>query len=278
MSYYDDCFDHITDPVQRNSVRQQWLQMLDGGLSVADVRMLLDKYPDFRFAVEEFVERHGLLLIHQNGLTEVINALPEFKKIVYTELANVSMSRDELTEIAHTFPDLNFIVKPKLEKLDKQEQREKQEAERRRQEAERRRRDINEMYDKFYPEIEQYISRQVDEILERVSGKEGWTAIDNLEYKLYYSWLNFPRDYTDSRTGKKFFLDEEAGKFFYEKLKGKFKDRLGGQGFLHGIDVVANIFSLSHEIKERIRKDIAYNESLMRGVSIGDSYTENIAH
>ena len=41
MSYYDNCFDHITDPVQRNSVRQQWLQMIDGGLSVADVRILL---------------------------------------------------------------------------------------------------------------------------------------------------------------------------------------------------------------------------------------------
>ncbi|CCI04890.1 hypothetical protein MICAC_610005 [Microcystis aeruginosa PCC 9443] len=41
MSYYNDCFEHITDPVQRNSVRQQWLQMLNGGLSVADVRMLL---------------------------------------------------------------------------------------------------------------------------------------------------------------------------------------------------------------------------------------------
>ncbi|GCA75967.1 hypothetical protein MiTe_02805 [Microcystis aeruginosa NIES-2520] len=40
--YYDDCFDHITDPVQRNSVRQQWLQMVDGGLSIADVRMLLE--------------------------------------------------------------------------------------------------------------------------------------------------------------------------------------------------------------------------------------------
>ena len=38
---YDNCFDHITDPVQRNSVRQQWLQMVDGGLSVADVRILL---------------------------------------------------------------------------------------------------------------------------------------------------------------------------------------------------------------------------------------------
>ncbi|CCI24524.1 hypothetical protein [Microcystis aeruginosa] len=37
---YDNCFDHITDPVQRNSVRQQWLQMVCGGLSVADVRML----------------------------------------------------------------------------------------------------------------------------------------------------------------------------------------------------------------------------------------------
>ena len=50
MSYYDNCFDHITDPVQRNSVRQQRLQMIDGGLSVADVRILLDKYPDFRLA------------------------------------------------------------------------------------------------------------------------------------------------------------------------------------------------------------------------------------
>jgi hypothetical protein len=38
---YDKCFDHITDPVQRNSVRQQWLQMVDGGLSMAYVRMLL---------------------------------------------------------------------------------------------------------------------------------------------------------------------------------------------------------------------------------------------
>ena len=41
MSYYDDCFEHITDPVQRNSVRQQWLQMVCGGLFVADVRILL---------------------------------------------------------------------------------------------------------------------------------------------------------------------------------------------------------------------------------------------
>ena len=38
---YDKCFDHITDPVQRNSVRQQWLQMVCGGLFVADVRILL---------------------------------------------------------------------------------------------------------------------------------------------------------------------------------------------------------------------------------------------
>ncbi|WP_419548243.1 hypothetical protein [Microcystis sp.] len=38
---YDNCFDHITDPVQRNSVRQQWLQMVCGGLFVADVRILL---------------------------------------------------------------------------------------------------------------------------------------------------------------------------------------------------------------------------------------------
>jgi hypothetical protein len=42
---YDNCFDHITDPVQRNSVRQQWLQI--------DVRMLLDKYPDFRLAISD---------------------------------------------------------------------------------------------------------------------------------------------------------------------------------------------------------------------------------
>jgi len=53
--YYDDCFDHITDPVQRNSVRQQWLQMVDGGLSIADVRMLLDKYPDFRFVIGRWI-------------------------------------------------------------------------------------------------------------------------------------------------------------------------------------------------------------------------------
>lgn len=268
---YDKCFDHITDPVQRNSVRQQWLQMVKGGLSISDLRVLLDQYSDFRLAVEEFVKKAAMLLIYQNGLTEVVNTLPEFKKNFYTAAARESTSRDELTEIAHTFPDLNFIVKQQLEYLDKEEQREKQKAEHRRQEAERRRRDINEMYDKFYPEIEQYVSQQVDEILRCVSR-------DSLESQLYYSWLHFPRDYTDSRTGKKYFLDEKAGKFFYEKLKGKFKDRLGGQDFLHGIDVVANLFSLSPEIKERKRKEIDDLESFNRGVSIGDSYTEIIAH
>jgi hypothetical protein len=41
---------------------------------------------------------------------------------------------------------------------------------------------------------------------------------------------------------------------------------------------VANIFSLSPEIAESKRKEIADIESFNRGVSIGDSYTENIAH
>jgi len=265
---YDNCFNHITDPVQRNSGRQQWLQMVEGGLSISDLRVLLDQYSDFRLAVEEFVKQGGLLLLYQHGLTEVVNTLPEFKKIFYEKAALESTSRDELTEIAHTFPDLNFIVKEQLKYLDRKEQIEQI----KKQEAERRRRDINEMYDKFYPEIEQYVSQQVDEILKYERG------IDSLESQLYYSWSNFPRNYTDSRTGKKYFLDEEAGEFFYEKLKGKFKNRLGGQGFLHGIDVVANVFSLSPEIEERQMEQIAYWESVNRGVSIGDSYTENIAH
>ncbi|WP_233271220.1 hypothetical protein [Microcystis aeruginosa] len=72
---YDNCFDHITDPVQRNSVRQQWLQMLGGGLSMADVRMLLDKSPDFRVAISRWISAKPVSLGFSYDIMDRLNQL-----------------------------------------------------------------------------------------------------------------------------------------------------------------------------------------------------------
>ena len=85
MSYFDNCFDHITDPVQQNSVRQQWLQMVDGGLSAADVRIILEKYPDFRVAISQWIsatpESLGFSYDTMDRLKEFVATLPEFKDV-----------------------------------------------------------------------------------------------------------------------------------------------------------------------------------------------------
>ena len=111
MSYYDDCFDHITDPVQRNSVRQQWLQMLDGGLSVADVRMLLDKYPDFRFAISKWIstvfpKSLGFSYDTMDRLKEFVATLPEFKDVFDKYVSNLAEggTEKEIEKLATIFP------------------------------------------------------------------------------------------------------------------------------------------------------------------------------
>ncbi|WP_036394764.1 hypothetical protein, partial [Microcystis aeruginosa] len=111
MSYYDDCFDHITDPVQRNSVRQQWLQMLDGGLSVADVRMLLDKYPDFRFAISKWIstvfpKSLGFSYDTMDRLKEFVATLPEFKDVFDKYVSNLEEggTEKEIEKLATIFP------------------------------------------------------------------------------------------------------------------------------------------------------------------------------
>ena len=111
MSYYDDCFDHITDPVQRNSVRQQWLQMLDGGLSVADVMMLLDKYPDFRFAISKWIstvfpKSLGFSYDTMDRLKEFVATLPEFKDVFDKYVSNLEEggTEKEIEKLATIFP------------------------------------------------------------------------------------------------------------------------------------------------------------------------------
>ena len=108
---YDNCFDHITDPVQRNSVRQQWLQMLDGGLSVADVRMLLDKYPDFRFAISKWIstvfpKSLGFSYDTMDRLKEFVATLPEFKDVFDKYVSNLEEggTEKEIEKLATIFP------------------------------------------------------------------------------------------------------------------------------------------------------------------------------
>ena len=122
---YDKCFDHITDPVQRNSVRQQWLQMLDGGLSVADVRMLLDKYPDFRFAISRWIPCQpaslGFSYDTMDRLKDFVATLPEFKDVFYEYVSNL-VSRDgresELKKLATIFPQFKKLAEQYIKSLE----------------------------------------------------------------------------------------------------------------------------------------------------------------
>jgi thymidylate kinase len=82
---YNRFFEYITDPVQRNSLRQQWSQMLNAGLSNADLRILLDKYPDFRFAVQELIRNRiadDQYLDYPEKIKEFATIFPEFKQLV----------------------------------------------------------------------------------------------------------------------------------------------------------------------------------------------------
>jgi DNA-binding transcriptional MerR regulator len=121
--YYDDCFDHITDPVQRNSVRQQWLQMVDGGLSIADVRMLLDKYPDFRFVIGRWIstkpESLGFGDNTIDRLKEFVATLPEFKdvfdKYVSQLVSSDQYRQGELKKLATIFPQFKQVAEQRIE-------------------------------------------------------------------------------------------------------------------------------------------------------------------
>ena len=129
--YYDDCFDHITDPVQRNSVRQQWLQMVDGGLSAADVRILLEKYPDFRVAISQWIsatpESLGFSYDTMDRLKEFVATLPEFKdvfdkyvsELVSWEWDPLSSKRDDLRQeikkLATIFPQFKQVAEQRIE-------------------------------------------------------------------------------------------------------------------------------------------------------------------
>jgi DNA-binding transcriptional MerR regulator len=124
MSYYDDCFDHITDPVQRNSVRQQWLQMLDGGLSVADVRMLLDKYPDFRFAISRWISEKPISLGFHYGtmdrLKDFVATLPEFKDVFdkYVSKLEKEGPEKEIEKLATIFPQFKKLAEQYIKSLE----------------------------------------------------------------------------------------------------------------------------------------------------------------
>ncbi|WP_228051175.1 hypothetical protein [Microcystis aeruginosa] len=125
MSYYDDCFDHITDPVQRNSVRQQWLQMLDGGLSVADVMMLLDKYPDFRFAISKWIstvfpKSLGFSYDTMDRLKEFVATLPEFKDVFDKYVSNLEEggTEKEIEKLATIFPQFKKLAEQYIKSLE----------------------------------------------------------------------------------------------------------------------------------------------------------------
>jgi DNA-binding transcriptional MerR regulator len=125
MSYYDDCFEHITDPVQRNSVRQQWLQMLDGGLSVADVRMLLDKYPDFRFAISKWIstvfpKSLGFSYDTMDRLKEFVATLPEFKDVFDKYVSNLEEggTEKEIEKLATIFPQFKKLAEQYIKSLE----------------------------------------------------------------------------------------------------------------------------------------------------------------
>ena len=123
---YDKCFDHITDPVQRNPVRQQWLQMLEGGLSIADVRMLLDKYPDFRFAISRWISAQpaslGFGYNTMDRLKEFVATLPEFKHIFDNYVSNLLSSEDdrvrELEKLATIFPQFKQVAEQRIEHIE----------------------------------------------------------------------------------------------------------------------------------------------------------------
>ena len=125
MSYYDDCFDHITDPVQRNSVRQQWLQMVCGGLSVADVRMLLDKYPDFRFAISKWIstvfpKSLGFSYDTMDRLKEFVATLPEFKDVFDKYVSNLEEggTEKEIEKLATIFPQFKKLAEQYIKSLE----------------------------------------------------------------------------------------------------------------------------------------------------------------
>jgi DNA-binding transcriptional MerR regulator len=125
MSYYDDCFDHFTDTVQRNSVRQQWLQMLDGGLSVADVRMLLDKYPDFRFAISKWIstvfpKSLGFSYDTMDRLKEFVATLPEFKDVFDKYVSNLEEggTEKEIEKLATIFPQFKKLAEQYIKSLE----------------------------------------------------------------------------------------------------------------------------------------------------------------
>ncbi len=175
MSYYDDCFDHITDPVQRNSVRQQWLQMVDGGLSVADVRMLLDKYPDFRFAISRWISYQpaslGFSYDTMDRLKEFLATLPEFKYVFDKYVSNLVSEpgkqpeyekKSKLNKLATIFPEFKQVAekyieaslkyqKEQRERLEK-EQRERLERESPEERWERQRKE----YEYLYPDSNWY--------------------------------------------------------------------------------------------------------------------------
>ena len=122
---YDNCFEHITDPVQRNSVRQQWLQIVDGGLSVADVRMLLDKYPDFRFAISKWIstvfpKSLGFSYDTMDRLKEFVATLPEFKDVFDKYVSNLEEggTEKEIEKLATIFPQFKKLAEQYIKSLE----------------------------------------------------------------------------------------------------------------------------------------------------------------
>ena len=124
MSYFDNCFDHITDPVQRNSVRQQWLQMVDGGLSAADVRILLEKYPDFRVAISQWIsatpESLGFSYDTMDRLKEFVATLPEFKDVFDKYVSNLEEggTEKEIEKLATIFPQFKKLAEQYIKSLE----------------------------------------------------------------------------------------------------------------------------------------------------------------
>jgi hypothetical protein len=130
--YYHNCFDHITDPVQRNSVRQQWYQLLYGGLSVADVRMLLDKYLDFRFAISRWIPCQpanlGFSYDTMDILKEFVATLPEFKDVFdkyVSELVSLGDLEHKLEKLAAIFPQVKQVTEQSIKRIkeDKEKRR-----------------------------------------------------------------------------------------------------------------------------------------------------------
>ena len=175
---YDNCFDHITDPVQRNSVRQQWLQMLDGGLSVADVRMLLDKYPDFRLAISHLIRRQpssfGFSYDTMDRLKEFVATLPEFKDVFDKYVSNLvsapgnekqselNEKKSKLNKLATIFPEFKQVAEKYIEAIRKYEKEQREAAERERLErepresAEERRERERKEYEYLFPDSDRY--------------------------------------------------------------------------------------------------------------------------